>query len=118
MIVWDTGTNTKLTVWQKNGKKCCSVDFDVVDTKLIASGRDDARVKLWSTKMSHSMASLEAKANVCFVKFAFGSADHCVHYYDLWSTKQTLNMYKGHSKALSYVKFLNSEDIVSASTDY
>lgn len=126
MIVWDTGTNTKLTVWQENEKKCCSVDFDVVDTKLIASGRDDARVKLWSTNMSHSVASLEAKANVCCVKFnpsscyhlAFGSADHCVHYYDLCSTKQPLNIYKGHSKALSYVKFLNSEDIVSASTDY
>ena len=67
------------------------MDFNLVDTKLIASGSDDARVKLWSTNMSHSVASLEAKANVCCVKFnpnscyhlAFGSADHCVHYYDL-----------------------------------
>lgn len=39
-------------------------------------------VKLWSTKMEHSVATLEAKANVCCVKFnpssryniAFGSA--------------------------------------------
>ena len=125
MIVWDTGSNTKSTVWQENEKRCWSMKFDLVDTKLIASGRDDARVKLWSTNMSHSVASLEAKANVCCVKFnpsscyhlAFGLADHCVHYYNLWSTKQTLNMYKGHSKALSYVKFLNSEDIALASTD-
>ena len=67
---------------------------------------------------------------------AFGSADHCVHYYDLRSTKQPLNVFKvlpfsrsfkrklykcvllqGHRKAVSYVKFLNSTDIVSASTD-
>ena len=77
--------------------RCWSVDFNLVDTKLIASGSDDARVKLWSTNMSHSVASLEAKANVCCVKFnpnscyhlAFGSADHCVHYYDLrWERLQ------------------------------
>ena len=125
VIVWDTATNSKQTVWQEHEKRCWSVDFNLVDTKLIASGSDDARVKLWSTNMSHSVASLEAKANVCCVKFnpkscyhlAFGSADHCVHYYDLRSTKQPLNVFKGHRKAVSYVKFLNSEDIVSASTD-
>jgi len=125
VIVWDSATNTKNTVWQEHEKRCWSVDFNLVDTKLIASGSDDARVKLWSTNMSHSVASLEAKANVCCVKFnpsscyhlAFGSADHCVHYYDLRSTKQPLNVFKGHRKAVSYVKFLNNEDIVSASTD-
>jgi len=125
VIVWDSATNTKSTVWQEHEKRCWSVDFNLVDTKLIASGSDDARVKLWSTNMSHSVASLEAKANVCCVKFnpsscyhlAFGSADHCVHYYDLRSTKQPLNVFKGHRKAVSYVKFLNSTDIVSASTD-
>jgi len=125
VIVWDTATNTKSTVWQEHEKRCWSVDFNLVDTKLIASGSDDARVKLWSTKVSHSVASLEAKANVCCVKFnpnscyhlAFGSADHCVHYYDLRSTKQPLNIFRGHRKAVSYVKFLNNEDIVSASTD-
>jgi len=125
VIVWDSATSTKQTVWQEHEKRCWSVDFNLVDTKLIASGSDDARVKLWSTNMSHSVASLEAKANVCCVKFnptscyhlAFGSADHCVHYYDLRSTKQPLNVFKGHRKAVSYVKFLNSTDIVSASTD-
>ena len=125
VIVWDSATNKKSTVWNEHEKRCWSVDFNLVDTKLIASGSDDARVKLWSTNMSHSVASLEAKANVCCVKFnpnscyhlAFGSADHCVHYYDLRSTKSPLNVFKGHRKAVSYVKFLNSEDIVSASTD-
>ena len=75
--------------------------------------------------MAHSVATLEAKANVCCVKFnptscyhlAFGSADHCVHYYDLRQTKQPLNVFRGHKKAVSYVKFLNSDNLVSASTD-
>jgi E3 ubiquitin-protein ligase RFWD2 len=96
-----------------------------VNTKLLASGSDDTKVKLWSTDIQHSVASLEAKANVCCVKFnpsscyhlAFGSADHCVHYYDLRHTKQPLNVFRGHKKAVSYVKFLNRDTLVSASTD-
>ena len=32
-----------------------------MDTKLLASGSDDARVKLWSANINHSVASLEAK---------------------------------------------------------
>jgi E3 ubiquitin-protein ligase RFWD2 len=110
---------------QEHEKRCWSVDFNQVDTRLIASGSDDARVKLWSLNVEHSVASLEAKANVCCVKFnprsschlAFGSADHCVHYYDLRSTREPLAMFKGHRKAVSYVKFLGGEELVSASTD-
>lgn len=80
---------------------------------------------MWSLNNDHSVASLEAKANVCCVKFnprsschlAFGSADHCVHYYDLRNMKEALCIFKGHRKAVSYVKFINKEEIVSASTD-
>ena len=125
VTVWDTNTREKVKTFQEHEKRCWSVDFNLVDTKLIASGSDDARVKLWSTNVSHSVASLEAKANICCVKFnpascyhlAFGSADHCVHYYDLRNTKEALKMFKGHKKAVSYVKFLNGSDLVSASTD-
>ena len=123
----------------------------------------NAVVKLWYTNMEHSVASLEAKANVCCVKFnpesryhlAFGSAgkillachklrlevptvtavcphhfmlmlahsyalllstptDHCVHYFDLRNTKQALNVFKGHRKAVSYAKFVGPNEIVSA----
>ena len=125
VTVWDTNTREKVKTFQEHEKRCWSVDFNLVDTKLIASGSDDARVKLWSTNVGHSVASLEAKANICCVKFnpascyhlAFGSADHCVHYYDLRNTKEALKMFKGHKKAVSYVKFLNGSDLVSASTD-
>ena len=72
-----------------------------------------------------SLATLEAKANVCCVQFnpesryhlAFGSADHCVHYYDLRNMKSCLKVFQGHKKAVSYVKFISKDEIVSASTD-
>jgi len=125
VIVWDALTASKVKTFQEHEKRCWSVDFNQVNTKLLASGSDDTKVKLWSTDIQHSVASLEAKANVCCVKFnpsscyhlAFGSADHCVHYYDLRHTKNPLNVFKGHKKAVSYVKFLNKETVVSASTD-
>lgn len=125
VTVWDVATGNRSKVFQEHEKRCWSVDFNQVDTRLIASGSDDSRVKLWSLNVEHSVASLEAKANVCCVKFnprsschlAFGSADHCVHYYDLRATREPLAMFKGHRKAVSYVKFLGGEELVSASTD-
>lgn len=125
VTIWDASTGQRTRTFQEHEKRCWSVDFNNVDTRLIASGSDDARVKLYTLNTEHSIANLEAKANVCCVKFnptssfhlAFGSADHCVHYYDLRNMKEALNIFKGHKKAVSYVKFLNSEDIVSASTD-
>ena len=69
-----------------------------------------------TSKVSHSVASLEAKANVCCVKFnpnscyhlAFGSADHCVHYYDLRSTKQPLNIFRGKAVSIKGRNLSNS----------
>lgn len=125
VTVWDATTGQRTKTFQEHEKRCWSVDFNDVDTRLIASGSDDARVKLWALNNDYSVASLEAKANVCCVKFnpcsschlAFGSADHCVHYYDLRNMKAALCIFKGHRKAVSYVKFINKEEIVSASTD-
>ncbi|XP_058790586.1 E3 ubiquitin-protein ligase COP1-like [Phymastichus coffea] len=125
VTIWDAITGQRTKVFHEHEKRCWSIDFNNVDTRLIASGSDDARVKLWSLNVDHSVASLEAKANVCCVKFnprsschlAFGSADHCVHYYDLRSMKEALCIFKGHKKAVSYVKFVNEQEIVSASTD-
>jgi len=40
--------------------------------------------------------------------------DHCIHYYDLRHTKEPLHVFKGHRKAVSYTKFINSNEIISA----
>ncbi|XP_022903546.1 E3 ubiquitin-protein ligase COP1-like isoform X1 [Onthophagus taurus] len=125
VTIWDASTGQRMKTFHEHEKRCWSVDFNDIDTRLIASGSDDARVKLYSLNVENSIATLEAKANVCCVKFnpkssynlAFGSADHWVHYYDLRNMREALTVFKGHKKAVSYVKFLNSEEIVSASTD-
>jgi len=106
-------------------KRVWSVDWSGGDPRLLASGSDDAKVKLWSTNQERSVTSLEAKANVCCVKFvpessyliAFGSADHCIHYYDFRQIREPLGILKGHNKAVSYVKFASKTELISASTD-
>lgn len=125
VTIWDAITGQKTRLFQEHDKRCWSVDFNNVDSRLVASGSDDGRMKLWSLLSNNAVATLETKANICCVKFnpksschiAFGSADHCVHYYDLRQTKKPLCVFTGHQKAVSYVKFLNESEIVSASTD-
>lgn len=125
VTLWDVFAGVKSKIFQEHEKRCWSVDFNKMDPNLLASGSDDSKVKLWYTNQERSVSSIEAKANVCCVKFnpesryhlAFGSADHCVHYYDLRNTRRSLQVFKGHRKAVSYTKFVNNNEIVSASTD-
>lgn len=125
VTLWDAFTTQKLHVYKEHQKRCWSVDFNKMDTKLLASGSDDTFVKLWHLDSERSLTKLEAKTNVCCVQFnpesryhlAFGSADHSVHYYDLRNMKEALRLFRGHRKAVSYVKFISGEEIVSASTD-
>lgn len=71
------------------------------------------------------MGTIKTKANVCSVQFpadsgrtlAFGSADHKIYYYDLRNSKMPLCTLIGHNKTVSYVKFIDSTTLVSASTD-
>lgn len=72
-----------------------------------------------------SVGTIKTKANVCCVQFppdsgrslAFGSADHKIYYFDLRNTKMPLCTVVGHNKTVSYVKFIDSTTLVSASTD-
>ena len=71
------------------------------------------------------MTTIDAKSNVCCVKFkpdsqyniVFGTADHNLYYFDLRNTREPCNLLKGHKKAVSYARFLSNNEIVSASTD-
>jgi len=72
-----------------------------------------------------SVGTIKTKANVCCVQFpldscrylAFGSADHRIYYYDLRNLKMPLCTLVGHNKTVSYIKFVDTVNLVSASTD-
>ncbi|GAU33731.1 hypothetical protein TSUD_52640 [Trifolium subterraneum] len=72
-----------------------------------------------------SVGTIKTKANVCCVQFpldsarylAFGSADHRIYYYDLRNLRVPLCTLVGHNKTVSYIKFVDNVNLVSASTD-
>ncbi|VDN91993.1 unnamed protein product [Brugia pahangi] len=120
--LWDTSLAKSIRRYQK---RCWTVVFNSVDPHLMASGSDDARVKLWSIGVDRSVATIDAKVNVCCVCFSptqrnylvFGSADHCIHLYDIRRPIEPVNVFRGHRKAVSYVKYCTENEVVSASTD-
>jgi len=123
--VWDTATGAVVHQMEEHEKRAWTVDFSRTDPTQLASGSDDAKVKVWSTSQRKSTMTIECRANVCSVKFnpdighqlAFGSADHFIHYYDLRNAATPLHVFRGHKKAVSYVKFSNKDEFVTASTD-
>jgi protein suppressor of PHYA-105 1 len=73
----------------------------------------------------NSIDTIRNVANVCCVQFspyssrmlAFGSADYKIYCYDLRNTRIPWCTISGHGKAVSYVRFLDPETLISASTD-
>ncbi|KAL7088616.1 hypothetical protein ACP275_13G138200 [Erythranthe tilingii] len=125
VTVWDVTTRQSVMEYEEHEKRAWSVDFSRTEPSMLISGSDDCKVKVWCTKQEASVLNIDMKANICSVKYnpgssihvAVGSADHHIHYYDLRKTNQPLYVFSGHRKAVSYVKFMSSNELASASTD-
>ncbi|KAK2372062.1 protein SPA1-RELATED [Trifolium repens] len=123
--LWDASTGQKISQYSEHEKRAWSVDFSPVCPTKFASGSDDCTVKLWSISEKNCLGTIRNVANVCCVQFsahsshllAFGSANYSTYCYDLRNLRSPWCVLVGHRKAVSYVKFLDSETLVSASTD-
>eukprot|EP00891_Asterochloris_glomerata_P004417 jgi/Astpho2/4417/fgenesh1_pm.00067_%23_4_t len=123
--MWDTAVNTETMVFEEHAKRVWSVDYSQTDPTRFLSGSDDGTVRLWNMSDESAVACIDSKANVCSVQFcpnnsnlmAFGSANYRVYLYDLRQIHTPLAVISGHSRAVSYVRWLGSDSIVSASTD-
>ncbi|KAG8364934.1 hypothetical protein BUALT_Bualt18G0050300 [Buddleja alternifolia] len=132
--VWDVTRSQIFMEMKEHERRVWSIDFSVAEPTTLASGSDDGSVKLWNINQAiiflhlvdgASVGTIKTKANVCCVQFptdssrslAFGSADHRIYYYDLRNLKMPLCTLVGHNKTVSYVKFIDSTTLVSASTD-
>ncbi|OMP08581.1 hypothetical protein COLO4_06324 [Corchorus olitorius] len=122
---WDAGTGQGFCQYTEHQRRAWSVDFSQADPTKFASGSDDCSVKLWSINERSSVGTIRSPANVCCVQFstfsphllAFGSADYKVYCYDLRHARFPLCTLAAHEKTVSYVKFLDSKTLLSASTD-
>ncbi|XP_020572490.1 protein SPA1-RELATED 4-like [Phalaenopsis equestris] len=125
--VWDVTRSEVLLEMREHEKRVWSVNYSLVDPTKLASGSDDGTVKLWKINQGGSTGTIRTKANVCSVEFppdtsgilANGFADHyiLIYCYDLRNMSLPLRTFVGHSKTVSYVKFVDSSTLVSSSTD-
>ncbi|KAG0490577.1 hypothetical protein HPP92_007440 [Vanilla planifolia] len=122
--LWDASSGQAFAQYAEHKKRAWS-HFSPVDPTKLASGSDDCTVKLWSIKEKNCIDTIRNVANVCCVQFAphtshlltFGSSDYMIYCYDLRKSQTPWCKLSGHGKAVSYVKFVDCETIVSASTD-
>lgn len=125
VTIWDVAASSMVQEYEAHSKRIWTVDFCDADPTLLASGSDDCSVRLWSTKSPNLAGQLDLKANICSVKWrpgsgheiAIGSADHHVYLFDIRQPSAAVSVFAGHSKAVSYVKFFNENELVSSSTD-
>ncbi|VDO72352.1 unnamed protein product [Haemonchus placei] len=138
VTVWDINKVRRLRKFNEHEKRCWSVSFARTDNHICATGSNDCsvclerfdlfftglKVKIWNLNMANSVMTIRPYFVVCTVNFGFtknelavGSADRSVYLYDLRQPLRPLNVFAGHRQAVSYVRYLNPEEIVSASTD-
>lgn len=123
--VWDVTRSQVFVEMREHERRVWSVDFSIVDPTKLVSGSDDGSVKLWDMNQAGSIGTIRTRANVCSVQFqpdtarsiAIGSADHKIYCYDLRNIRAPYCTLVGHTKTVSYVKYLDASTIVSASTD-
>ncbi|CAH2071090.1 unnamed protein product [Thlaspi arvense] len=123
--LWDVTTGQAISHFIEHEKRAWSVDFSEASPTKLASGSDDCSVKLWNINERNCLGTIRNIANVCCVQFspesshllAFGSSDFRTYCYDLRNLRTPWCILSGHNKAVSYAKFLDSETLVTASTD-
>jgi protein suppressor of PHYA-105 1 len=122
----DANAGTEVAAFAEHAKRVWSVDFSATDPQRFLSGSDDGTVRLWSINEPNAVAAIDAKANVCSVQFsptdanlmAFGAANYRTYLYDLRRIQSPLAVIAGHSRAVSYVRFLGcGRRLLTASTD-
>ncbi|XP_073007030.1 protein SPA1-RELATED 3 isoform X1 [Typha latifolia] len=123
--VWDITRNQAFVEMREHERRVWSVDFSTADPTKLASGSHDGAVKLWNINQAGSIGTIKTKAHVCSVQFhpdsasslAIGSADHNIYCYDLRNFGMPCTTLVGHTRTVSFIKYLDSSTIVSASTD-
>ncbi|KAJ7550797.1 hypothetical protein O6H91_07G118700 [Diphasiastrum complanatum] len=110
-----------------DGHRVYSLDYSSSLPSLAASASGDGTVRLWSSNSDTCIGLIKSISgkSVCSAEFskhhqnliAIASADGKVCTYDLRSLNAPLLSLKDHSRAASYVRWMGTNKLVSASID-
>ncbi|XP_063199190.1 E3 ubiquitin-protein ligase COP1 isoform X3 [Chroicocephalus ridibundus] len=127
VILWDGFTGQRSKVYQEHEKRCWSVDFNLMDPKLLASGSDDAKdhcvhyYDLRNTKQPIMVFKGHRKA-VSYAKFVSGeeivsaSTDSQLK---LWNVGKPhcLRSFKGHINEKNFVGLASNGDYIACGSE-
>ncbi|KAE8678336.1 WD repeat-containing protein RUP2 [Hibiscus syriacus] len=132
-VVTEYDLERKLPVFERDehgGKRVWSVDYSHWYTFVGASGSDDGTMQTWDERCGSGVCVAKvqpsaARSSVCCVEFnpsgdsliAIGCADRKAYTYDVRTMDAPLHVFEGHTKTVTYVRFLDTGTMVSAGTD-
>ncbi|KAG7612711.1 WD40 repeat [Arabidopsis suecica] len=114
---------------EHGGRRIWSVDYTLYNGSLLgASGSDDGTVQMWDPRNGGTLEETVRPgggAAICSVEFdpfggssiAVGCADQNAYVYDIRRLVDPLIVLDGHTKTVTYARFMDSHTIVTGSTD-
>ncbi|KAG6548055.1 hypothetical protein Mapa_010489 [Marchantia paleacea] len=125
---WSIEHKHTVSEWyEHSGQRVWSLDYSKLAPTLSASASGDGTVRVWKRGTERSVVVIRPPSgnSVCCAEFspvseyliAMASADCNVYLYDLRKSGSPLLKLSSHQKAVSYVRFLGKDKIVSASID-
>ncbi|CAA7059621.1 unnamed protein product [Microthlaspi erraticum] len=116
---------------EHGGRRIWSVDYTLYNGSVVgASGSDDGTVQMWDPRNERLEETVRppgggAPAAICSVEFdpfggpslAVGCADRNAYVYDIRRLVDPVVVLDGHTKTVTYARFMDQHTIVTGSTD-
>ncbi|KAL2556055.1 WD repeat-containing protein RUP2 [Forsythia ovata] len=134
-VVMEYDLERRVPVFERDehgGRRVWSIDYSHWDPIVGASGSDDGTMQMWDPRCGDEgkcLAAVQpnttAPSSVCCVEFnpfggalvAVGCADRKVYGYDIRRMADPIFVFDGHQKAVTYIKFLDFQTIITSAID-
>ncbi|XP_052186727.1 WD repeat-containing protein RUP2 [Diospyros lotus] len=132
-VVMEYDLERRVPIFERDehgGRRVWSVGYSHWDPVVGASGADDGTVQMWDPrcdgdKCVGAVQPSAAGSSVCCVEFnpfggdliAVGCADRRAYGYDVRKMQDPVLVLDGHSKTVTYVRFLDHRTVVTSGAD-
>ncbi|KAM7272499.1 hypothetical protein ACFE04_027162 [Oxalis oulophora] len=134
-VVTEYDLESRVPIFERDehgGRRVWSMDYSHYDPILGASASDDGTMQMWDQRCDDGECVAKVRPSkgpnvtpVCCVEFnpfgsalvAVGCADCKAYTYDVRKMVDPVHVFEGHTKTVTYVRFLDEFNVVSAGAD-